>query len=323
MTTRKNGLFAIAVVGPTASGKSALAFELADRLEKQGGPPAEIICCDSMQVYRGFDVGSAKPTLEDRNRRPHHLVDVADPSEQYDAAIWSRMARQHVSEIIARGAMPFIVGGTGLYFRALRQGFFDAPKPELDIRRRHRESAEQSGLVALHAELARVDPESAARVSPTDLVRISRALEVFEQTGVPMSTLWKQSRPAEAIDTFTVLLDPPLDVLRLRIAERTAAMMAAGLVDEVRRLRESVPAEARCLQSIGYREVGQLVDGAIPAEQIEAEISRNTAAFARRQRTWFRKEKVDLRLESTDVDKKPKEIEQIADKIQIWLRAPS
>jgi tRNA dimethylallyltransferase len=283
----------------------------------------EIVCCDSVQVYRGFDIGAAKPSPEERRRRPHHLLDVADPSEQFDAAAWARGARQVISETIARRALPVIVGGTGLYFRALLQGIFDAPRPDLEIRRRHRERAEQLGLSELHAELARVDPESAARVAPTDLVRISRALEIHEQTGTPMSVLWRMSRPAEAIDTLTVLMDPPLDVLRLRIAERTAVMLAAGLVDEVTALRRSVPPDARCLQSIGYREVGQMQDGVVPPEALASEISRNTAAFARRQRTWFRKERVDVRLESADVDKNPREIDRIADTIQLWLRAHS
>jgi len=320
---KKGGLHAVAVVGPTASGKSALSLSIADALEKQGGPPVELLCCDSVQVYRGFDIGTAKPSPEERRRRPHHLLDVADPSTQFDAAAWARVARQVISEIIARGALPVIVGGTGLYFRALRQGIFDAPRPDLEIRRRHRESADQMGLPALHAELARVDPESAARVSPTDLVRISRALEIYEQTGTAMSVLWKLSRPADPIDTLTVLMDPPLDVLRLRIAERTAAMLAAGLVEEVTALRQVVPADARCLQSIGYREVGQMLDGVLPLEALETEISRNTVAFARRQRTWFRKERVDRRLESADTDRNPKEIEEIAGAIQHWLRAPS
>jgi tRNA dimethylallyltransferase len=317
------GLYAVAVVGPTASGKSALALTIADAVEMQGGPPVEILCCDSMQVYRGFDIGTAKPSPEERRRRPHHLLDVADPSEQFDAAAWARFARQVISEIIARGALPVIVGGTGLYFRALRQGIFDAPRPDPEIRQRHRESADQMGLPTLHAELARVDPESAARVAPTDLVRISRALEIYEQTGTPMSVLWKMSRPVEPIDTLTVLMDPPLDVLRLRIAERTAAMLAAGLVQEVTALRRLVPADARCLQSIGYREVGQMLDAVLLPDALETEISRNTAAFARRQRTWFRKERVDVRLESAAVDKNPKEIDELASTIQRWLRAPS
>ncbi len=320
---KKGGLYAVAVVGPTASGKSALALAIADAVQEQGVSPVEILCCDSVQVYRGFDIGTAKPSPEERRRRPHHLIDIADPSEQFDAAAWARIARLLIADIIARGGLPVIVGGTGLYFRALLQGIFDAPRPDLEIRRRHRESAEQQGLPALHAELARVDPESAARVAPTDLVRISRALEIHEQTGTPMSVLWKMSRPAEPIQTLTVLLDPSLDVLRLRIAQRTADMLAAGLVQEVAALRRLVPAHARCLQSIGYREVGQVLDGVLPAEALETEISRNTAAFARRQRTWFRKERVDLRIESVDADKNPNQIEDIAGAIQHWLRAPS
>jgi tRNA dimethylallyltransferase len=276
---------AVAVLGPTASGKSALALELARRF---GG---EIVSCDSQQVYIGMDIGTAKPTPDERRAVPHHLIDLVHPDQPFNAAHWAGLARAAVVDIAARGRLPIVVGGTGLYYRALTGGLFDAPPPDPALRARHREEAARDGIEALHARLAAADPEAAAAISPRDLVRISRALEVLEQTGVPITTLRRQARPPDQPAPLAVVLDPPLAVLRARIEARVAGMMAAGFEDEVRALRAAGYGPAlRPLQSLGYKQLGGLLDGACDAASAAAATVAATVAYARRQRTWFRKE---------------------------------
>jgi tRNA dimethylallyltransferase len=281
---------AVAVLGPTASGKSALGLALAGRL---GG---EILCCDSMQVYRGMDVGTAKPTAAERAVVPHHLLDLVDPGEPFHAARWADAARAVLPAIRGRRRLPIIVGGTGLYFRALTRGLFEAPPSDPAIRARHEAEAQALGVPALHRRLAAVDPEAAAAILPGDLLRISRALEVFEQTGAPISALRRQAPPPEPLALFTVVLDPPLGELRGQIARRVEAMMAAGFLDEVRRLRAAGFGQTRALEAIGYRQLGQHLDGALSLEEARLAIERVTVGYARRQRTWFRKEDAALRV---------------------------
>jgi tRNA dimethylallyltransferase len=283
----------VAILGPTASGKSALALALAERLGN-----VEIICCDSVQVYRGMDIGSAKPTPDEQARVPHHGLDLVDPRHPFDASAWAHHARTAIAAIRARGHLPLIVGGTGLYYRALTQGLFQAPPPSAEIRQRHKEEAAREGVPALHARLAEVDPTAAAGIMPTDLVRISRALEVHEQTGVPISELWRAARPADAPAIAAVVLDPPLDRLRARIGDRVDAMMALGFLDEVRSLRAHGFGNARALGALGYRELGLALDGALTVPVAVEEIKKNTAAYARRQRTWFRKLAAHVRIAS-------------------------
>ncbi len=278
----------VAVLGPTASGKSDLGLALAQQL---GG---EIICCDSMQVYRGLDIGTGKPTADDQSLVPHHLLDVANPDENFHAGAWARRAQQIVDEISSRGRFPVIVGGTGLYFRALTQGLFEAPAASPEIRARHKAEAEASGAPALHARLADIDPQAAAKISPTDLVRTSRALEVWEQTGIPITVHWQRAQPVAPLSCHRIVFDRPLPALRALIDRRVDAMMAAGFLDEVRGLRTGGYAHARALQGLGYKELGQHLDGVWPLEEAVAEIKKNTAAYARRQRTWFRGETPDF-----------------------------
>jgi tRNA dimethylallyltransferase len=276
---------AVAVLGPTASGKSALGLELARRF---GG---EIVSCDSQQVYIGLDIGTAKPTAAERRAVPHHLIDVVRPDEPFDAARWAALARAAVADIAARGRLPIIVGGTGLYYRALTGGLFEAPPPDPALRARHREEAARIGTEALHARLATADPEAAAAIAPRDLVRVSRALEVLEQTGVPITTLRRQAPPPAGPAPLTVVLDPPLAVLRARIEARVAGMMAAGFEDEVRALRAAGYGPAlRPLQSLGYKQMSGVVDGACDVAGAASATVAATVAYARRQRTWFRKE---------------------------------
>jgi tRNA dimethylallyltransferase len=282
----------LAVVGPTASGKSRLALDLAQRLN------GEILCCDSVQVYRGLDVGSAKPTPAERALVPHHLLDLVDPDEPFHAARWASAARVAIAEVRARGHLPILVGGTGLYFRALLRGLFEAPPPDPAIRARHQQEAHEQGVPALHRRLTEIDPEAAARIRTADLLRISRALEVFEQTGVPLSALHRAAPPPPPIDCFGVLLDPPQDELRRRVATRVDQMLAAGWLDEIRALRAAGFGAARALQSLGYRQLGQFLDGELALEAAVTAAKQATAGYARRQRTWFRSETMRLRLQA-------------------------
>jgi len=283
----------VAILGPTASGKSALALELARRL---GG---EIVSCDSQQVYVGMDVGTAKPTREERREIPHHLLDVVRPDEPFHAARWAGLARAAMSEIAARGRVPIVVGGTGLYFRALTVGLFEAPPPDATIRARHRDEAAALGVEALHARLAGVDPCAAAAIGPRDLVRISRALEVWEQTGVPITALRAEAAPPGDLEARVLVLDPPLADLRRRLEARARTMFEAGFEDEVRALRAAGYGPAlRPLQALGYPQVGALLDGACTREEAVQATIAATVAYARRQRTWFKKEAAAARLEA-------------------------
>lgn len=274
----------LAILGPTASGKSALALHVAEHL------PVEIVSCDSQQVYVGMDIGTSKPAPQARQAVPHHLLDLVLPSEAFDAARWVGLARAAIGHIARRGRVPLIVGGTGLYFRALLGGLFEAPPPDPTIRQRHREEAAERSVEALHRRLSDVDPETAARVQPRDLVRISRALEVYEQTGVPISVLRRRPTGAPGLAAAVLILDPTLDLLRERIGRRLDEMMEAGFLDETRRLRSNFGSEARGLGALGYRQLGDHLDGLLTLPEAVAAAKAATVAYARRQRTWFRQE---------------------------------
>jgi tRNA dimethylallyltransferase len=280
----------LCLVGPTASGKSALGLRLARELD------GEIISADSMQIYRGFDIGTGKPTLEERSQVPHHLVDVAEPLEVWDAARWADEAARIIAEVRARGRAPIVCGGTFLWVRALIFGLADAPRGDPELRERHREWAEREGRAALHARLAEVDPPSAARLAPNDFVRVSRALEVFELTGKPMSEA--QAAHGFRKARFSARL---VGVRREReeqdalIATRVRAMLAAGWVSEVERLTAAGYADARAMSSVGYRQVCEALaaGSASDTETLADSIVRATRVFARRQRTWLRDQPVE------------------------------
>jgi tRNA dimethylallyltransferase len=269
-----------------------LALRLAELL------PIEIVSCDSQQVYAGMDIGTGKPTIAERRMVPHHLLDIVVPTEVFHAARWAALARVAIQHIVARGHVPVVVGGTGLYLRALLSGLFEAPPSDPAIRERHKHEANAMGVEALHARLVEVDSRTAARVAPKDLLRISRALEVYEQTGVPISALQTQQIAATDIAATTLVLDPPLDVLRQRIGGRFDAMIAAGLLDETRTLRERFGSDARALQALGYRQIGEHLDGILTLDEAMAVAKAATSAYARRQRTWFRKEPDAWRFEA-------------------------
>ncbi|HEY6476419.1 MAG TPA: tRNA (adenosine(37)-N6)-dimethylallyltransferase MiaA [Polyangia bacterium] len=246
----------ISILGPTASGKSTLALALAERL---GG---EIVACDSQQVYIGMDIGTAKPTREERRRVPHHGLDLCHPDEPFHAARWAALARAAIKSIAARGRVPVVVGGTGLYYRALTAGLFEAPPPDPVVRARHRELYEREGNDPLRARLLAVDPEAAAGIGQRDFVRTSRALEVYEQTGIAITTLRRQAARPRDLAPTTLVLDPPVAALRARIEARVEEMLAAGFLDEVRALRVAgYGTELKAMQALGYRQLGAVLDG--------------------------------------------------------------
>jgi tRNA dimethylallyltransferase len=279
----------LVVVGPTASGKSALALRAA---ESSGG---EIVGADSVHVYRGFDIGSGKPTAEERARVPHHLVDVAEPGEPIDAAEWALLAGRAIDGIVSRGKPAIVCGGTFLWVRALLYGLASSPGANEAVRARHRAFVEAEGRPALHAELARVDPKIAARLSPNDFVRVSRALEVYELTGKPMSDFHEEHgfrEPRYAARLVGIRWS--MEELTARITERVDGMLREGLIDEVRALVASGHAEARAMGSVGYRQVKDALErGPIDELALRDDIVRATRIFARRQRTWLRGQPVE------------------------------
>jgi tRNA dimethylallyltransferase len=274
----------VAIVGPTASGKSALALRLARECL------GEIVSCDSLQVYRGFDIGSAKATGEERAEVRHHLVDVVRPGETFSAADYARLGRAALADIRDRGHLPVVAGGTGLYLRALLEGLFEGPSRDDGLRRRLERLAERFGDRRLHRLLARVDPEAAARIPARDRVRVVRALEVFRATGRPITDGHRQgSEPLPGFRTLLVGLDPGRERLRLAVAARTRRMLETGLVEEVRGLLAlGLAADRGPLNAIGYRQAVAVARGEMSGEEAERAIVTETMRFAKRQMTWFR-----------------------------------
>jgi tRNA dimethylallyltransferase len=272
----------LAVVGPTASGKTALAVALAERLD------GEVISADSVQVYRGLDVGSGKPTTEELQRAPHHLVSVLDPMEHVDASSWATRATRAVEDVRARGKVPIVCGGTFLWVKALLFGLAEAPSANPELRARHRALAEAEGRPALHDRLRAVDPDGAERLHPNDLVRVSRALEVFELTGRPLSAWQKEHRFAQArhrAKLVAIACDGA--VLTERIRSRVHGWLAEGWIEEVEGLVAGGAGDARALGSVGYAQVRAMLAGTLPRAELETAIVRATRVFARRQRTWL------------------------------------
>jgi tRNA dimethylallyltransferase len=278
------------LIGATSSGKTSLAIAVARALAAAGGPAVEILSADSRQVYRRFDAGTAKPTAEERAAVPHHLIDVADPGERYTAARFGREARAAAAGARARGALPFLVGGSGLYLRAAEEGLFEGPEADAVLRERLTDEAEAAGDDALHARLAAVDPETAARLHAADRVRVIRALEVWELTGVPLSEHHRRHRTeAAAFRLLRFGIEWPAERLERRIRERVDAMVAAGWESEVERLiDEGVPQDAPAWNALGYPEVRARVEGKLGEDEMRERIVVATRKFAKRQRTWFR-----------------------------------
>lgn len=276
---------AVFLMGPTASGKTALAVALAERF------PLEIISVDSALVYRGMDIGSAKPDAATLARAPHHLIDIRDPTESYSAAAFRADALRLMADISARGRVPFLVGGTMLYFRALLKGLDDLPGADGALRRTIEADAAARGWPALHADLAVVDAVTAARLAPNDAQRIGRALEIFRLSGQPMSALLARAEAALPYDVLQLALIPSDRAnLHRRIAARFDAMLAEGLLDEVRRLRADprLTPDLPAMRAVGYRQAWAYLDGAITLEALREQGIAATRQLAKRQLTWLR-----------------------------------
>jgi tRNA dimethylallyltransferase len=273
------------IAGPTASGKTALAIEWA---RAAGG---EIVSADSQQVYRDFDIGTAKPSADELAAVPHHLVSFVDPLEPFSAAEYQRRADAAIADIDARGRPVFVVGGTGLYLRILLHGVVDAPGALPSLRAELEALAAEQGREAVHRRLAEVDPETAAKLPPQDLVRVVRALEIHAQTGIPASEFRRAHAFAPDRYAFRLyVLDPPREALYAAINARTQALFARGLVEETRGLLARGLADAAPMRSVGYVQARAVVEGRMTREEAIADTAQETRRYAKRQLTWFRKE---------------------------------
>ncbi|MDI6747642.1 MAG: tRNA (adenosine(37)-N6)-dimethylallyltransferase MiaA [Rhodocyclaceae bacterium] len=277
---------ALAILGPTAGGKTDLALAIAARF------PVEIVSLDSAQVFIDMDIGTAKPDRETLARFPHHLIDLITPEQRYSAARFRTDALGVMAEITARGHVPLLVGGTMLYFKALIGGLADLPQADPELRAAIDAAAAAQGWPALHAELARLDPVTAARLAPTDAQRIQRALEVLRITGQPLADFFAHQLPATLPYRLLTLAlaAPERKVLHERIATRFDAMLDAGLVDEVMALRQKyrLGADLPAMRCVGYRQVWQLLEGQLPAAELRERGIIATRQFAKRQITWLR-----------------------------------
>lgn len=278
----------IAIAGPTASGKSDLAMELCARVN------GEIISADSVQIYRGFDIGSGKPTAAEQARVRHHLIDVLDPLDAVDAAQFAAMGDAAIKDIRLRKKRPIVCGGTFLWQKALLFGLSVAPPANAEIRERHRAEAERHGRPALHDRLRAVDPISATRLHPNDLVRVSRALEVFELSGIPLSTGHAEhALAAPRYDARIFAINRTTEDLTARIEGRVKTWLESGWIEETKALLERGYGEARAMGSVGYREIRTYLGGGLPRDDLAPTIVRGTRVFARRQRTWLRSAEVE------------------------------
>jgi tRNA dimethylallyltransferase len=273
------------IAGPTASGKTAAAVDLALAV---GG---ELVGADSVQVYRGFDIGSAKPTEEELAGVPHHLIDILDPGATIDAMRYAEMADEVIEQVRDRGKLPIVVGGTGLWIRALVRGLVNVPPVDPELRSRLELEAEQIGNARMHERLSEVDPMAAQAIHPNDGLRIIRALEVYEQTGTPLGRLRAEHALGEPrYPNLFVALDASMSELRERIEQRTQAMIERGWIEECEELLERHGADAKPFGSVGYKQVLSHIRNGVPLEETVVQIERATRVYARRQRTWLKNE---------------------------------
>jgi len=274
----------IAIVGPTGSGKTALSLGLAARF---GG---EIVNCDSVAIYREFEIGTAKPSPEERARAPHHLIDILDPEQQMTAGEYARIGREVLDEIKDRGKMPIVVGGTGFYLRALLEGLFEGPERSEELRARLREVEQRRGAEYLHRILQRLDRASAKRIHANDVPKVIRAIEVCLQARQPMTELWQQGRdPLKGFRVLRIGLNPERNALYTRINERCEQMFEAGLIEETKRLMAKYP-NAPALASLGYKQAAQFLRGEINKKLALWAAQQGHRNYAKRQLTWFRRE---------------------------------
>ena len=280
----------VVVVGPTASGKSDLAIELALRFD------GEVVNCDSVQVYKGLDIGTAKVPFDERRGVPHHLLDVVDPRQRCTAGDYARLARPVLTEISARGKLPIVAGGTGFYLRALTQGLFEGPGRDEGLRGRLQASERKHGAGHLHYMLSRLDPKASGRIHANDLPKLVRALEVRFLGREPISKSFERGR--DALEGFRFLklgLNPPREALLERINLRARVLFDSGLVEEVRGLTHSgVPEHSWALGSHGYRQAVELINGRMSLEEAIESTALVTRQYSKRQRTWFRRQEPDI-----------------------------
>lgn len=297
----------LVIAGSTATGKTAAAIEIARQL---GG---ELVGADSVQVYRGFDIGSAKPSAAELRGVAHHLIDVFDPNQEVDAMAYAALGDAAIRDIVGRGRLPIVVGGTGLWIRALIRGLVDVPAVDQVIRKRLEDAAMKDGGPALHARLGEVDPISAKAIHPNDSLRIVRALEVYEQTGMPLGALRAEHALGQPrYRALLIVLEMEHEGHGAVIEDRARRMLEAGWVDEVRSLRERWGDQIRPFGSVGYREVLEHIREDVPFEETVRRIRKSTRIYARRQRTWFRSEPgVSWRSESAEL-RKPSSLDRIA-----------
>jgi len=279
----------LVITGPTASGKTSLGLALARHFD------GELIGADSVQVYRGFDIGSSKPNASELAGIRHHLLDVRDADHPLDAVDFAALADAAIREVVARGRVPIVVGGSGLWLRALLRGLVQLPPVDPQLRERLDGEARALGTPALHERLKALDPLAAKDIHPNDRVRVVRALEVHEQTGSPLGALRaSHALGAPRYRALRIALEVPPEELTQRIAARTRQMLSGGLVDEVRGLLTRLPRDARALGSVGYREVVEHLCDGITLEETEHKINQATRIYARRQRTWLNNEPGEL-----------------------------
>ncbi len=281
-TPQKSDPLAILLLGPTGSGKTALSLALAARFQ------GEIVSCDSVAVYRGMELGTAKPTPEERARIPHHLIDVTTPDRPFTAGEYNRQARTALAEIASRSRLPIVTGGTGLYLRALTEGLFAGPARSEDLRARLRLSSQKRGSTWLHRVLARLDPASAARIHSNDTAKLIRAIEVCLAARKPLSQVLARD-PLTGFRLLRIGLNPPRQALYKRLNERCAAMFAAGLVEETRSLLAQY-GPVKALDSLGYRQACSLLAGTSSVKEAIAAAQQGHRNYAKRQMTWFRRE---------------------------------
>lgn len=276
----------VAILGPTATGKSALGLAMAERFD------GEIINCDSTAVYRGFDIGTDKVALADRRGIPHHLIDIVDPTEEYTAAQYARDASRVVGEVRARGRLPILVGGTGLYYRALTRGLFPGPGRDAALRQRLEAIATRRGVTFLHRMLQRVDRASAIRIQPRDLKRLVRALEVFFLTGRPLTDHFAETvSPLPGVEVIAIGVRLQAADISARVTRRVDEQFDCGLLDEIRTLlARGIPESARPFGGLVYRQALELLHGVRDEPATRALIAQENRRYARRQLIWFRKE---------------------------------
>ena len=275
----------VAILGPTASGKTSLSLSLAEHLQ------GEIISCDSVAVYREFEIGAAKPSPEERRRAPHHLIDVVSPSAIFTAGDYSRLARRALDEVHSRQHLPIVVGGAGLYLRALFEGLFAGPPRSEALRQRLREREAERGPQYLHKMLQKLDPAAAVAIHCNDVAKTVRALEICLSSRQRMTDLWQQGRaPLKGFRILRIGLNPHREALYLRINLRAQQMFQHGLVEETRALLERYGGSANALNSLGYKQAVQHLQGELPLDQAITLAQQGHRNYAKRQMTWFRRE---------------------------------